>query len=344
MKIRILRLKGAPQVETERLTRYLAKLGIEAEYDVTESQDMGIVKRGLYPKFPDSWAMDVVPFIDRGKGVDLLIVLWNASPYDEAVAIPGWNGDGRDMMIVSLPNHWTDDFYRIASHEIIHCLISRLRYKYNITVTDDMDLYDKEMEPDALDGNRARHIARLQPYRSLLDPAAGRKKILQQIIDLLTAFLAPKSLKVPTGLAEIIATFGNAGDEKNIESFELPYPLKYTQTVGDKAAVVQVTKSRCHTLMIPIFKAVLTELKQKGLDKYVQNYGGIYEYRQQRTGDVMSTHAWGIAIDCEPQKYPLGSKDRLPREVVAIFKAHGFVCGEDFPISDPGHFQYAKGY
>jgi hypothetical protein len=62
------------------------------------------------------------------------------------------------------------------------------------------------------------------------------------------------------------------------------------------------------------------------------------------TTEQLSTHSWGIAIDIEPVKYPLGTHDRLPKRVVDIFKRHGFVCGEDFPTSDPGHMQLASGY
>lgn len=142
--------------------------------------------------------------------------------------------------------------------------------------------------------------------------------------------------KVPSGLKEIEATFGKAGDEKNQELFDLPYPLLYNG--------VKVTRSRAHKLMVPVFKAVLAELKAKGLEKYVQNYGGIYNHRPITGTQKLSTHSWGIAIDIEPQKYPLGSTARIQADVIEVFARYGFIYGGDFPTPDPMHMQYASGY
>jgi D-alanyl-D-alanine carboxypeptidase-like protein len=142
--------------------------------------------------------------------------------------------------------------------------------------------------------------------------------------------------KVPLGLKEIEAMFGKPGDEKNIVLFDLPYPLKYDG--------VTVTRSRCHKLMVPVFKAVLSELKARGLEKYVQNYGGIYNHRPIDDSTKLSTHSWGIAIDVEPQKYPAGSTARIQAEVIEVFARYGFVYGGDFPTPDPMHFQYATDY
>jgi hypothetical protein len=144
-------------------------------------------------------------------------------------------------------------------------------------------------------------------------------------------------LKVPSGFNEIIATFGKPGDESNIEVFDLPYPLLYE---GQR-----VTRSRAHRLLVPVFKAVLTEIKSLGLDKAVKSYGGIYNFRAVRGSENYSTHSWGIAIDIEPAAYPLGSSKRLPQAVVDVFAKHGFTYGGDFPgRKDPQHFQYAKDY
>jgi hypothetical protein len=145
------------------------------------------------------------------------------------------------------------------------------------------------------------------------------------------------SLKVPSGVKEIVATFGKPGDESNIEVFDLPYPLYFNGT--------KVTRSRAHKLLVPVFKAALSEIKALGLDKYVQNYGGIYNYRPIAGATNPSTHSWGIAIDIEPQAYPLGSTKRLPQSVVDVFARHGFMYGGDFPArKDPMHMQYAKDY
>jgi len=64
-----------------------------------------------------------------------------------------------------------------------------------------------------------------------------------------------------------------------------------------------------------------------------------------RGGSHPSTHSWGIAIDLEPDRYPLGCKERFPEEVVKVFRNHGFFYGGDFKDrKDPMHFQLVTGY
>lgn len=177
--------------------------------------------------------------------------------------------------------------------------------------------------------------------RLLKAPASPIKSLLETLLGLVRKLATKKGIpEVPSGYAEIVATFGNPlapnFERDNIVSFSLPYPLRY--------AGQTVTTSRCHKLMIPVFKAVLGELKAKGLDKHVQNYSGIYAARTQRDSNRLSLHAFGAAIDVEAEQYPRGSKKRMPQEVVDVFMAHGFVHGRDFPTPDEQHFQYAKGY
>ena len=78
----------------------------------------------------------------------------------------------------------------------------------------------------------------------------------------------------------------------------------------------------------------------------MKNYGGIYAARSIRgQSSHPSTHSWGIAIDLEPEKYPLGSTSRFPDTVVKIFQDAGFFYGGDFKArKDPMHFQFCKGY
>lgn len=149
-------------------------------------------------------------------------------------------------------------------------------------------------------------------------------------------------LSPPSGLDEIIAFFGNIKDsdfeKKNIVSFELPYPLLYDGKV--------VSRSKCHGLAVENFVAVFKEIKRAGLKDKVKNYGGIYNKRPiRRFPKFPSTHSWGIAIDLEPQLYPLGSKKRFAPEIVQIFKDHGFYYGGDFRMRrDPMHFQLCTNY
>lgn len=145
----------------------------------------------------------------------------------------------------------------------------------------------------------------------------------------------------PCGLDEIYHVFGDCDDpdfeEENIVPFKLPYPLQYDGK--------QVTKSRCHRLAVENFQGALQRIMDQGLKKYVLNYGGIYVKRNMRGRPYPSTHSWGIAIDIEPQKFPLGSKEKMIPSVVEIFHDFGFVYGGDFRSrKDPMHFQLCTNY
>jgi len=146
----------------------------------------------------------------------------------------------------------------------------------------------------------------------------------------------------PSGLDEIIAVFGSLNtpdyEARYIEPFTLPYPLFYEGT--------KVTRSRCHHLVIENFQQAFEAIKAAGLQDQVQNYGGIYMTRPIRGQTAHpSAHSWGIAIDLEPAKYPLGSANRFAPKIVQIFQDAGFFYGGDFVSrKDPMHFQFCKGY
>jgi len=146
--------------------------------------------------------------------------------------------------------------------------------------------------------------------------------------------------ETPKGKAGIIATFGTIGpgfEARNIVSFTLPYKLLYDGN--------PVTKSRCHKLIVDNFVAVFTDIKNAGLEDLAKNYGGIYNNRPIRGKTNPSTHSWGIAIDLEPSKYPLGSSKRFDARIIEIFRNHGFMYGGDFSKrKDPMHFQFATNY
>jgi hypothetical protein len=148
--------------------------------------------------------------------------------------------------------------------------------------------------------------------------------------------------RTPIGLAEIVEIFGGLDapnfEARHIEPFTLPYPLYYD---GNK-----LLRARSNHLLVDNFvKAFQTLLEQK-LDHYVQNYGGIFTQHPIRgQPSHPSTHSSGIAVDLEPQEYPLGSSKRFPQEVVDVFTSCGFFYGGDFNgRKDPMHFQFATNY
>lgn len=148
-------------------------------------------------------------------------------------------------------------------------------------------------------------------------------------------------MAAPHGLDAIKRTFGDPTvrgfEGENIVLFSLPYPLKY--------GAINVTRSRCHRRLVPIFTGVLHAIREAGLSEHAAAYGGIYAPRLIRGADRSSTHSWGIAIDLNPAQNALGTKGSMDPRVVARFKEAGFTWGGDFTgRKDPMHFQYCSGY
>ena len=144
--------------------------------------------------------------------------------------------------------------------------------------------------------------------------------------------------QIPNGLDEIIKTFGPLSEmQHNLTSFELPYPLLYNN--------LAVHRASCHKLVVDNFVQVFKAIQEAQLEALVLRYGGIYANRVKRDMAVPSVHAWGIAIDLEPEKYPLGSDKRFPDAVIMVFHRFGFFYGGDFKgRKDPQHFQLCTGY
>lgn len=147
--------------------------------------------------------------------------------------------------------------------------------------------------------------------------------------------------RTPHGLDEIIATFGSLDREDFEARFLVVFPLPY-QLLYDGKPVV---RARCHRALVENFTRAFEGVAAAGLQDECRNYGGIYARRNARGLSRPSTHSWGIAIDIEPARYPLGSSKRLPQGVIDAFAAAGFFYGGDFKgRKDPMHFQFCENY
>ena len=147
--------------------------------------------------------------------------------------------------------------------------------------------------------------------------------------------------RTPNGLREIVATFGHLTpnfEARYIVSFDLPYPLLY--------AGKTVRRARCHRLLVDNFITAFSAIRAAGLESECRNYGGIYANRSIRgISSHPSTHSWGIAIDLEPAKYPLGNRKRFPDAVIQCWELAGFYYGGNFrKRPDPMHFQFTINY
>ena len=106
---------------------------------------------------------------------------------------------------------------------------------------------------------------------------------------------------------------------------------------------------RCHRLVAPslarVFAAICRlfpsepTLRAAGLHLF----GGCYAHRLIRgSRKTLSLHAYGAAIDLDPDHNPLGrppTAAAMPSSVVALFEAEGWTWGGRFSRPDPMHFE-----
>jgi hypothetical protein len=165
---------------------------------------------------------------------------------------------------------------------------------------------------------------------------------------------SPAALVAPHGLDEICATFGGifgymARDHTLDASWQtefltrvaLPFPLIISWDHSQSVSAIT-----CHKLLGSIFGNVFSQIQSGGLQNKVTSFGGCFSFRPQRTGTKLSTHAWGIAIDLNPETNQQGTAGDIDPAVIAIFRGAGFKWGGDWTgkTRDPMHFQFCTGY
>jgi len=183
------------------------------------------------------------------------------------------------------------------------------------------------------------------------------------------------SIPIPTGLAAVISTYGNpaAGDQvnpqwyaENVVLMDLPYRMVLAWDKDQSVRRIPV-----HKLAAPDLKAILTEIwahlrlevkKEHGFDLTSEQYdqltarkarrygvdlfGGAYNYRVKRGGTELSMHAYGVAIDLDPERNAMGdTTPAMPKFVVEAFERRGWVWGGRWKgrNCDGMHFQRARG-
>lgn len=114
-------------------------------------------------------------------------------------------------------------------------------------------------------------------------------------------------------------------------TIKLPYPMFLNWETATK-----VTKISCHKLVADKLVAIFTEIlavygiariKELQLD----DFGGCFNYRPIRGGSDLSLHAWGVAIDMDPDRNLLRESSKTARfarpeykQFIDIFYKHGF--------------------
>lgn len=161
-------------------------------------------------------------------------------------------------------------------------------------------------------------------------------------------------LLAPHGIEEIIEVFGDireyiGPDGQLAESWQmnylarasLPFPLRLA---WDPSRTI--TQMTCHRRMASAFGSIFAMIQDRGLQASVTSFGGCFAFRPQRTGNKLSTHSWGIAIDLNSETNPQGAAGNMPAGLIQIFRSAGFEWGGNWQgtARDPMHFQFCTGY
>lgn len=140
--------------------------------------------------------------------------------------------------------------------------------------------------------------------------------------------------------------FGRPGDEGCLVSLTPPYPMYYEGKVVQTIRVHQQIAGAVHAALAEV-------LEVYGLDRiralHLDQYGGSYNNRSTATGMSKSMHAWGIALDFDPERNAYSC--RAPHAGLSrpdcvewwrIWEAHGAVSLGRERDYDWMHVQFAR--
>lgn len=110
----------------------------------------------------------------------------------------------------------------------------------------------------------------------------------------------------------------------------------------------QVRSITCHKLIAESLSRILQNIADKFYGRYTESrvnlFGGVYEFRRVSGSAKLSLHAYGAAIDLDPERngrgylYDGGEKMISP-VVVDIFRLENWKWGGDFINPDCMHFE-----
>jgi hypothetical protein len=140
----------------------------------------------------------------------------------------------------------------------------------------------------------------------------------------------------------------------NLEFVAVPWKMVAAWGSGTKITRMKVHK-KCAASLYRVLQAIWISALKASKDKAgaqalieswgLHLYGGGYNFRPKRGRSVLSMHAYGCAIDLDPDRNDMG--DRAPHlancpEVVKAFTDEGWAWGGDWENPDAMHFQAAR--
>lgn len=133
--------------------------------------------------------------------------------------------------------------------------------------------------------------------------------------------------------------YGSPGDQSNLVSI----CVSDLGIVYDRTAVSTI---RVHRLAADSLRGALEEISRSSQAGILRFYAGVFNNRPMRGGSRPSKHAWGVAIDIDPdsnglrQHWPMSAD--MPFEVMEIFSRWGWTSAGAFWSRDAMHFERTR--
>jgi hypothetical protein len=149
---------------------------------------------------------------------------------------------------------------------------------------------------------------------------------------------------------EMVENFGIPNQSGTyLVSAKIPFPLIIAWDHS-----LTVSRIRCHKLVVNGVENIFNDLLNVyGLEKInalgINLFGGCFNYRAMRGGSSWSRHAWGTAIDLDPQRNQMDETKKTARfarkeykDMIDIFEAHGWLSLGRLKNYDWMHFEVSK--
>jgi hypothetical protein len=132
---------------------------------------------------------------------------------------------------------------------------------------------------------------------------------------------------------------------ENLERITPPYRMVLAWEPKRRLNSILVHKKVASSLLYCLNKISLLFGSEQAVEaNRMHLYGGCYNFRLMRGATKLSMHAYGCAIDLDPEANPLGKryeegKGMIPMAVVKIFEDEGWAWGGRWERPDCQHFE-----
>jgi LysM repeat protein len=89
----------------------------------------------------------------------------------------------------------------------------------------------------------------------------------------------------------------------------------------------------------PLLEKALQNLIDRGLEKELKTWDGVFIIRQKRGLSSLSLHSWALAVDVNASENALNATPKLSKEFVKCFTDVGLEWGGNWSRKDGMHFQ-----